>query len=251
MASVALYETVSGSAASSYIAPLIEALRRSPTSLALAGTERAHLTRVAIGLAERLDPECIWFDLRARMTEPPPWQVPLLQRFPVRRRRTIYVDEMRIDRDAAGPVDAVLDLEDPVDAEISTLADLLRIPESLREVALNREPGSVPRVLLLTNAERASAAFEGSQGALRRYIEALNHFGLTALVTTNSRPRENVRDFDLVFKVEESSPEEGPEASVTCLANRDPSFLPEIAPGTRYAAASMEPRSHSPSEPER
>ena len=246
-----LATTLPSRAPSTFIAPLVDTLQRNPTSVALAGANRAQLTRVAIGLAERLDPECIWFDLRARMTEPPPWQIPLLRRFPVRRRRTIYVDEMQIDRDAAGPVDAVLDLENPVDAEISTLADLMRIPESLREVALNREPGSSPRVFLLTNAERASAAFEGTQGALRRYIEALNHFGLTAIVTTKSRPRENVRDFDLAFQVEDAPSEDGSGGSVTCLANRDPSFLPAIPPGTRYAVASLEPRTPSPAETDR
>jgi hypothetical protein len=236
---------------STFISPLVEALRRTPTSLALAGAVRSRLTRVALGLAERLDPECIWFDLRARLTEPPPWQLPLLDRFPTRRRRTIYVDEMHLDLGAAGPVDTVLDSRDPVDSGILTLADLMRIPQSVRDFALDWEPGGTPRVFLLTNAERASAAFEGKQGALRRYIEALNRFGLTALVTTKSRPRENVRDFDLAFLVEEASSEPGSVASVTCLANRNPGVFPAIPPGTRYAADSIERRTDSQSKSER
>jgi hypothetical protein len=234
---------------SPFVAPLVEALRRQPTSIAIAGLDRARLTRVGLGLTERLDADGIWFDIRMRHAEPPSWQQSLLGRFPGRRHQTIFVDEMKLDRGGQAPVESVLDPEDPLDRESLSLTELMRIPASLREVALDPRPDGHPRAIVLTNAERASAAFEGTQGALRPYIEALNRFRLTVVVTTMSRPRENVHDFDLDLVVEGTGDRGGAPPELRCVAVRTPGLFPAIPPGTRYLAEGIERSTNTRVEP--
>jgi hypothetical protein len=178
-----------------FIAPLIAALQRQPTSVVVTGSDREELTRVSLGLAERLDPSSIWFDIRGRNNEPATWHTALLARYPGGRHRTIYVDEMRLDEEAGGATATVLDPEDPVDDSILSMVDLMRIPVSLREAASEPGHGDAPRVLALTNVERASAAFDGAEGSLRPYIEALNRLHLTVVVSACSRPSGRFQKF--------------------------------------------------------
>jgi len=224
---------------STYIAPLIEALRARPTSVALSGQNRVQLTHVAVGLAKRLDSQFLWFDIRSSQSEAPPWQSALEVDMSPTRLHVIDVPEMHLDSAGADRTSSEPVYSPPVLSSPGFLDDLLRIPESIRNAALEMEPDPTPRVILLTNAERASAAFDGATGALRPYIEALNKVGVTVVVTACSRPRENRHDFDLLLSEEGSRDDAHGPSTVTCEEIRTAGLFPTIPPGSSYASDSF------------
>jgi hypothetical protein len=222
------------------VVPLVDSLRRRPTSIALIGHDRMLLTRVAVGLSMRLNPSFIWFDIRSKSSELPPWQSALVADFPGQRIQSIDIDEMKLDEAAGNAAAAVLVRGNPPDTSFITLSDLMRLPESLREAALENAPDSAPRVVLITNAERASTAFAGAPGALRPYIEALNRFGVSIVVTAFGPARENRRDCDLVLLVEQSREGNRVPSRVVSESVRSSELFPGIPTGASYAASSLE-----------
>ena len=231
---------------SRFTAPLLAAVQRAPTSLILYGTDRPGLTRASLGLAVRLDPESIWFDIRERSSEPAAWQQALTLEFPRRRHRAIYVDQMKLDTEAIPPVTSAFDPQDPAYEETLTIADLMKITADLREVALDGERPEGPRVIVITNADRASAAFSGREGALRPYIDALNRFGITVVVTSCGEPRSNVHDADPVLRLAPDPSGDAERDALVCMAVRNPGLFPSVPPGAQYSVASIELRDRPP-----
>jgi hypothetical protein len=225
--------------ASTFITPLLDALKARPTSVALAGGDRVLLTQVAVGLARRLDPEFHWFDIRSSESEAPRWQSTLEAGIPPERRHTLAVPEMQLDSPGAERGSADARHPPPAPTSPGFLDNLSRIPEGIRRVALENESGPTPRVILMTNVERASAAFDASSGSLRPYIEALNEVGVTVVLTARSRPRENKSDIDLLLAVEGSREDPRDPATVVCEATRSVGLFPMIPPGSAYAADSF------------
>ncbi|MGA8664233.1 MAG: hypothetical protein WB809_04090 [Thermoplasmata archaeon] len=223
------------------IRPLIESLRRGPTSVALTSESHGSLTRVAVGLAAQLDPEFAWFDIRSVDSESPSWHVALAAEFPGVRLRTIDVGEMKLDDMSGNLAASMLVRSEPADSSFATLSDLMRIPEALRDAALGNPPDAAPKVLLITNTERASAAFSGAPGALRPYIEALNRFGLTVVVTAHGPGRENRHDCDVVLLVRHDHEARAVRSKVMCETIRSPERFPELSPGMTFEGASLEP----------
>lgn len=222
-----------------YLAPLVDALKGRPTSVALTGKSRELLTQVAVGLAKRLDSDFQWFDVRDRRSGEPAWQRVLEEGISSPRFRTIDVAEMQLDSAGAETATSERRYEPPVASSSGLWDDLARIPESIRRAALDRTPDATPRVILLTNAERASASFDAAPGALRPYIESLNSVGVTVVVTARSRPRENRHDFDLWLRVEGSRDEEDRPGMVVCEGVRVSGLFPAIPPGSSYSAESF------------
>ena len=231
---------------SAYIAPLIEALKARPTSVALAGQDRVLLTQVAVGLAKRLDPDFLWFDIRPRGTTVPRWQSALEFGMAPSRLRVVDATEIHPNDPAAGLDRAEPSPEGPpaqppeigqsFDAASMpspmTLDDLARLPESIRRAALEGEPSSTPRVLLLTNVERASAAIDGAPGAILPYLEALNQTGVTVALTACSRPRANQHDVDIVLLLEPERENPHIPAAVVCSSVRIAGHFPTVPPGS-------------------
>jgi hypothetical protein len=238
---------------SAYIAPLVEALKARPTSVALAGQDRVLLTQVAVGLAKRLDPEFLWFDIRPRGSTVPRWQSALEFGIGPSRIRVVDATEIHPNDSAAGLESAEPSPEGPpaeapelgrsFDAtpmpSPMSLDDLARLPESIRRAALEREPSSTPRVLLLTNVERASAAIDGAPGAILPYLEALNQTGVTVALTACSRPRANQHDVEIVLLVEPESENPHVPAAVVCSTVRIAGHFPAVPPGSSYTAESF------------
>jgi len=238
---------------SEYIAPLVEALKARPTSVALAGQDRVLLTQVAVGLARRLDPEFLWFDIRPRGTAAPRWQSAL--EFGMAPSRVHVVDatethpnDSAAGLDSGGPSPEGPPAEPPeiggsLDAtplpSPMTLVDLAQLPESLRRAALDREPNSTPRVLLLTNVERASTAIDGAPGAILPYLEALNQTGVTVALTACSRPRGNQLDAEMVLLVEPERENPHVPAAVVCSSVRIAGHFPAVPPGSSYTVESF------------
>lgn len=204
--------------------------------MALAGQNRVLLTQVAIGLAHRLDPEFRWFDIRSREAEAPHWQLALEGDISPERLHTIDVPEMKLDSAGAEQASSEQVYNPPAASTPGFLDNLSRIPESIRRAALESEPSPNPRVILLTNVERASAAFDASSGALRPYIEALNRVGSTIILTACSRPRENKHDVDMLLLVEGSRDDAHAPATVVCEETRATELFPMIPPGSSYAS---------------
>ncbi|HLM70755.1 MAG TPA: hypothetical protein VK423_05195 [Thermoplasmata archaeon] len=224
---------------STYIAPMIEALRLQPTSVALTGQNRVLLTQVAVGLAGHLNPEFLWFDIRDHRSQAPPWQLALESDLSSTRLHLIDVPEMRLDSEGADRESPGTVFNPPAAPSPGLLDDLSRIPESIRRAALTGEPDGVPKVILLTNAERASAAFDASSGSLRPYIEALNQLGVTVLVTACSRPRENKHDLDLLLRVEGPRDDARGPATVVCEGVRTVGRFPSVPPGATYSPSAF------------
>jgi hypothetical protein len=224
---------------STYIAPLVEALRERPTSVAISGPNRVQLTNVAVGLVRRLDPDYRWFDIRSSTSVAPPWQLALEAEVAPDRFRTIDVPEMRLDGAGAGEAGPIQLYNPPASSSPSLLDDLSRIPESIRNAALESGRELSPPVILITNTERASAAFDGSAGALRPYIEALNKVGVTVVVTACSRPRENRHDLDLLLTVDGTRDDAAAPSRVVCEEIRTVGLFPTIPPGSSYSTDSF------------
>ena len=219
-----------------YAVPLVESLQQRPTSVALWGEERAVLTRVAVGLAKKIDPAFLWFDIQRTGSAPAPWQHALEAEAGPGRLHVLEIDEMRLDHGSGNAASSVLVRGSESDSESLAFADLMRVPERIRDVLLHADPASPPRLVLLTNVERASAAFEGRSGALRPYVEAFNSRGVTVLVTACGRPRENRHDLDLVLHVDGVRGGDDETATVVCDGVRSSGSFPAIPPGTRYQA---------------
>jgi hypothetical protein len=195
---------------------LLAELVASPTSVAVWGNERPALTQLGLAIAQGLDRDFVWFDIRLADGTGDPDDVDAEPEAFGDRLRVITVDEMRLDDQAGNLADSMLIRESPPDPSTLTLLDLMRMPEQLREAATHIPTDSHPRAMLISNAERASAAFAGESGALRPYIEALNRLGWTVIVTSRSQPRANRADFDAVFRVG-SGPGDVPDAIVAIL----------------------------------
>jgi hypothetical protein len=234
---------------SSFVTPLVEDLKKQSTSVALTGQNREQLTRVAVGLAGRLDPAFQWFDIRDRHLEAPRWQADLASGSPSGQAQLIDVREMRLD-DAAGNVaTSMIGRDGHPDTSFLTLADLLRLPAELQEAAARPNPNGRARVVLITNGERARAAFGGEEGSLRPYLEAMNHSGVTVILTACSRPRENRHDWDLVLLVRPESAEPPAPPAVECMATRSAGMFSSIPLGACYAPSALAPIVSRPPAP--
>jgi len=95
--------------------------------------------------------------------------------------------------------------------------------------------------VLITNTERASAAFSGAPGALRPYIEALNRCGLTVVLTAHGRGRENKKDCDLVFAEVPDADVARPVPLLRCESVRSPAQFPGLAPGVSFLSVLLDP----------
>lgn len=224
---------------STFIAPLLDALSARPTSVVATGANRVTLTRVAVGLAQRLDREFQWFDIREHTSAAPAWQRSLEDGIPPGHVHAIDVPEMQLDRAGSELATSERPLAPPVGAFPGLLDDLSRIPESIQRAAVEGADHSTPRVILLTNVERASAAFDGALGSLRPYITALNQVGVTTVVTACGHPRENRHDFDLEVVVEGPRDDGHAAATVVCVECHTAELFPTIPPGSRYASDSF------------
>jgi hypothetical protein len=222
--------------ASTFVAPLVDALRAQPTSVAITGLNRVLLTRVAVGLAHRLDPGFQWFDIRRSDSAAPPWQLALEADIPSERLHSIDVPEMRLDSAGEDHENSAVVYRPPAATSPGLFDELSRIPDSIRHAAQQEESAQTPRVILLTNAERASAAFEANVGSLRPYIEALNRLGVTVLLTACSRPRENRHDLDMHLRLDGPPDESHAPTAVVCEETRSSGLFPTIPPGSVYAS---------------
>jgi hypothetical protein len=229
-----------GRRATSFVRPLIRSLSDRPTSVAVWGSDRERLSRLGVGLSDRIDPAFLWFDIRPPGRAPPSWQLQLEADIPDPRFDVVFTPEMRLDDEAGNQASSILVRDASVDRSGVTVADLMRLPAKLREPVVGPEPSRRPGLILLTNVDRASAAFGGESGALRPYIEAVNAAGCTVVVTACSRPRENRQDFDLVFQLASQRVDAEPSWYVRCESIRVGSEFPSVPPGTMYAADALE-----------
>jgi hypothetical protein len=213
---------------------LIAALQASRTSVALSGTHRQPVTELGVGIAARLDKRFLWYDIRPRGVPIAAWQLALQAEFSPEQIRPIAVDEMRLDDGAGNAASSILIRDTEPDPTTLTLMDLMRLPQMLRSAILDTPAEERPSAILISNAERASSAFEGREGALRPYLEALNRSGCTVVVTTVSQPRENRHDFEMVLRLYDALESDTGKAILQCEAVRSPDRFPAVAPGTRY-----------------
>jgi len=234
-----LVTPVPTSRGSTFVAPLVDALSGRPTSVAISGLNRVLLTRVAVGLAHRIDTDFRWFDIRRSGSESPPWQLALEADISPERLHRIDVPEMHLDSAGRDRESSELVYRPPAPESPGLIDYLSRIPDSIRTAALEGDSARAPRVILITNAERASAAFDATAGTLRPYIEALNRVGVTIVLTACSRPRENRHDLDMVLQVDGATDDANVAGSVICEETRSAGLFPTIPPGSSYASDSI------------
>jgi hypothetical protein len=217
----------------------VEELGRRATSVAISGPDRFAITRVAVGLARRLDSGFRWMDIRRSAFMPESWQLVLEATMPIGSFSTIDASALHPDPDAAYAAASLVTANGATDPSSARLAELLLGSLRGRAPLVSGTTPPPPHVLLLTNVERASAAFEGRAGALRPYIEAFNAVNITVLLSACSRPRENKSDVDFVLRVEPSDDPERTTEVVVTETNRGSGEFPPIPPGSRYTVTAL------------
>lgn len=220
---------------SRYIEPLLRALRGAPTSVAVWGMDRRFVTNVSLGIAAGADPEFVWMDIRSGDPGVPSWQRGLERRLPAARLRPVVIEEMGLDDLAGNAAESVVHEDANTWGRGSAPAVVPRLPQAIRELLMAPPAAGGPRVLLMSNVERASAAFDGAAGSLRPYIEALNSAGITVITTSIGRPRENRRDLDLVLRLGRTESGGSGDRELVCECVRSAGRFPAIPPGTEYS----------------
>jgi hypothetical protein len=130
--------------------------------------------------------------------------------------------------------------EDP--QAVGRLAEFLRLPQLLRDVASQGRVGGGPVAVVIANCDRLRPYYPGYATQNRDLIESVRHAGASVVVTLVGEPAPDRRDgpFDVVIEVEAESlrawhrgsaiPERVPKGVFLSVGRPRPlSSFPEVA----------------------
>ena len=171
------------------------------------GSVRPVVNAVAVAWLRQLAPDPVWFDVRSGSgaPEPDPAEAAGLPR----EHRYRVPDPSAF---APGPpvspaaLGTLLRPDEPADA-VALLAEFLRIPPSLREVASLPHAGGRPPAVGLANCDRLRPYYPGFAASNRDRIEALRASGTSVVFTVTGEPAPDRigRPFDTVLRVDATS----------------------------------------------
>jgi hypothetical protein len=210
----------------------LEILRSRPSSLVIVAAERITRDRLAARIAEALDPEFLWFELAGPGDEATPAERELFRQNEPNRFLRIDPGDFRLQKDLGTLALWAAGRSVNTPQSLRELADFAILPISIRLALLSRPLDGAPGAIVVANAERASANFDGRAGSLRPYVQVLNRFGFTPIVTAWEQFRENATDLEYILRIEQDPRELDRGLFVRCIRGGRPSthgFLTENA----------------------
>lgn len=166
------------------------------------GEPRAILNRVLFAIAQDVDPNFFWLDIRSSLDpgiEPGPVELGLIPK------ERLYVTSRPTEVRPADPIapralSVVLRVDAP-DAEVTTLVDFLRLPKLTHQLidGLDRSPG--PHVLVFANAERVREYYPRNSAEVRPFLEGQSRAGVIPLYGIYGPTGEARMAGDFVFEL--------------------------------------------------
>lgn len=189
---------------------------KAPTSLGVWGGSRATRARLALAIAQRIDPGFYWLQA---VGDVEPREVPeasLAGR--VGAGHLFYLRPTQLSpQTRSGPVADWFVRDDVApDARVQRIGELLRLPSLARTLLQGRTASSPTRALVIADANLAEPFLSLEEGGVRPFFEAFHQLATSLVVTISNRPRPNARDFDYLFYIRPGSEDVGSLAEVEC-----------------------------------
>jgi len=186
-----------------------------PTSFAIWGGLTGDRAQLALAIARRIDPEPFWLQVEGPGTLRDRREAALIAGLPRDHLFILDPTQHAAQGDTAATRTRLATNLASADDHIRVLSDFLRLPAVYQRLMAGRQPLDPVKAVVAANVDRPRPLWPSSAGSLRPYIEAINEFAYTVIFTLWSRPDENGRDLDYVFRLEDGA-ETRSRVQVTC-----------------------------------
>jgi len=187
-----------------------------PTSIGIWGATRPTRNRLALAVARRIDPEFYWLQALGTIDSHAAPDLSLSERIPSG--YLFYLRPAQLSPlTQLGNVTNWFVREDvDADTRLHRISDFMGVPSLARNLVDGRSAQSSTKTLVIADANLAEPFLPLEEGGLRPFIEALNQYATTLIVTVNNRPNPNARDIDYLLQLRVGPEEEESAANVEC-----------------------------------
>jgi len=211
-----------------------DVLRSRPTSVVIIGAERIPRDRLAAAIARALDPTFLWFELARPGDEVTPAERELFRQNEPDRFLEIDPDDFRLREDLGTLALWAAGRDEHASEPLREVAEFAILPDSIRLALLSRDPDGGRGAIVVANAERARGNFDGRPGSLRPYVEVLNRFGFTPIITAWEQFRENATDLEYILRIAPDSAAPADGLVVRCVRGGPTGTFGFLAKGSRF-----------------
>ena len=99
---------------------------------------------------------------------------------------------------------------------LNRLADFTRLPLLAQRILEGRSAYSPTKALVIANSDRLQGFYPQEEGGIRPFIEAINEYATTPVLTATAPPGPNARDLDYLFHLTEIDREGQKAVRATC-----------------------------------
>lgn len=170
-----------------------------PTSFGIWGGSPGDRARLAWALAHRIDAAPYWLQIEIASEPSDPAEHAVVDQLPTDRRFHLRPEEFAPLSDQGNVATWFLRTDIQPGDRLNRLADFARLPLLAQRLLGGRSAYSPTKSLVIANANGLNAFYPQEEGGIRPFVEAINEYATTLILTVTSTPNPNVRDIDYVF----------------------------------------------------
>lgn len=197
-----------------------------PTSFGIWGGTPGTRTKLASVIAHRVDAEPYWLQIELASEPHDPEEYAVVDRVPSSHRFLLDPEEMAPQAGHSNVATWFLRTDVGAGERLNHLADFTRLPLLAQRLLEGRSAYSPTKALVISNANRLQGLYPQEEGGIRPFIEAINEYATTLVLTTTITPAPNARDLDYILHLTEIDRGGQKALRVTCDLG-----APKNAPG--------------------
>jgi len=205
-----------------------------PTSIGLWGGSAGDRCRLVQSIARRIDPGFFWLQIGGPLTATDPAEQAIVQEVPADRLFFLNPSDIAPNPDLGNMASWFVREDVEADTRIRTLADFMRLPNIARNLLQDRPQDSQTKALVMANFDRAGHLYPTVAGEVRPFIEAINEYATTILLTINGEPLARASSLDYILHIHEDLTEGRRVVSVECRHGPPPETPGLFAMGHRW-----------------
>ncbi|HYB79062.1 MAG TPA: hypothetical protein VEG66_04795 [Thermoplasmata archaeon] len=158
---------------------------------------------LAWALAHRIDAEPYWLQIELASELHDAAEYSIVDQVPSEHRFLLHPEEMAPQTGASNVATWFLRTDVGAGERLHHLADFTRLPLLAQQLLEGRSAYSPTKALVIANSNELEGFYPQEAGGIRPFIEAINEYATTLILTTSVNPSPNAQDLDYLFHLTE------------------------------------------------
>ena len=210
-----------------------------PTSFGVWGGSAEHRARLALALARRIDPGLYWIQAEEGAQSREAAELSVVTTVPTDHVFFLHPSELAPQTELGNMASWFVRSDLDPGTRLRAIGDFLRLPTLVRSLLEGRSAYVPTKALVAANADLARPFYPSEEGGIRPFIEALNEYGTTVILTLGKPPSPNVRDLDYLLKLDQHDEGGRTVVDVECRQGGSPEVPGLFTRGRRWGLANL------------